>query len=76
MRSLRSVDGSVSELNQKLYELSREYYLFLYQIHALTMIRDEQIVAAYNDLNYLLQYEEMRDFAQAKIDELNEKYPM
>jgi hypothetical protein len=40
----------------------------------MVMIREEYIDAAYEDLQYLLQYEETHDFAQTKIDELDKKY--
>lgn len=38
------------------------------------MIREEYIDAAYEDLQYLLQYEQTCDFAQTKINELDQKY--
>ena len=56
---------------QLQYNNTRDYYLFLYKLHAETMIREEQYQFAYNDLNYLLQYEQTHEYAQTKIDELD-----
>lgn len=56
---------------QLQYNNTRDYYLFLYKLHAETMIREEQYQFAYNDLNYLLQYEQTQEYAQTKIDELD-----
>jgi hypothetical protein len=56
---------------QLQYNNIRDYYLFLYKLHAETMIREEQYQFAYNDLNYLLQYEQTHEYAQTKIDELD-----
>ena len=60
---------------QLQYNNIRDYYLFLYKLHAETMIREKQYQFAYNDLNYLLQYEQTQEYAQAKIDELDKTNP-
>ena len=65
----------LTEDEQLQYENIRDYYLFLYKLHAEIMIRDERYELAYNDLDYLLQYEQTKEYAQAKIDELDKINP-
>ena len=60
---------------QLQYNNIRDYYLFLYKLHAEVMIREEQYQFAYNDLNYLLQYEQTHEYAQTKIEELDKINP-
>ena len=74
MRSIASDNDELSENEQFRYNSNKEYCLFLYKLHAMVMIREEYIDAAYEDLQYLLQHEETHDFAQTKIDELDKKY--
>lgn len=74
MRSIASGNDELSENEQFRYNSNKEYCLFLYKLHAMVMIREEYIDAAYEDLQYLLQHEETHDFAQTKIDELDKKY--
>ena len=74
MRSIASGNDEISENELFRYNSNKEYCLFLYKLHAMVMIREEYIDAAYEDLQYLLQYEETHDFAQTKIDELDKKY--
>ena len=74
MQTILSDNDEISENEQCRYNSNQEYCLFLYKLHALAMIREEYIDAAYEDLQYLLQYEETHDFAQTKIDELDKKY--
>ena len=74
MQSIVSGNDEISENEQFRYKSNEEYCLFLYKLHAMVMIREEYIDAAYEDLQYLLQYEETQDFAQTKIDELDKKY--
>lgn len=74
MKSITSGNDEISESEQFRYKSNEEYCLFLYELHAMVMIREEYIDAAYEDLQYLLQYEDTHDFAQAKIDELDQKY--
>ena len=71
MKSIISGNEEISESEQFRYKSNEEYCLFLYELHAMLMIREEYIDAAYEDLQYLLQYEETHDFAQSKIDELD-----
>lgn len=71
MQSIVSGNDEISENEQFRYNSNKEYCLFLYKLHAMVMIREEYIDAAYEDLQYLLQHEETHDFAQAKIDELD-----
>ena len=65
----------LTEDEQLQYENIRDYYLFLYKLHAEIMIREERYELAYNDLDYLLQYEQTQEYAQAKIDELDKINP-
>ena len=65
----------LDEDEERQYNNIRDYYLFLYKLHAEIMIRHEFYDNAYSDLNYLLQYEQTHDFAQAKIDELDAIFP-
>jgi flagellar basal body-associated protein FliL len=65
----------LDEDEERQYNNIRDYYLFLYKLHAEIMIRHEFYDNAYSDLNYLLQYEQTHDFAQAKIDELDAIIP-
>ena len=74
MQTILSDNDEISENEQCRYNSNQEYCLFLYKLHALAMIREEYIDAAYEDLQYLLQHEETHDFAQTKIDELDKKY--
>ena len=74
MKSIMSSNEELSENEKFRYQSNEEYCLFLYKLHAMLMIREEYIDAAYEDLQYLLQYEETHDFAQTKIDELDKKY--
>ena len=74
MRSIASGNDEISENEQFRYNSNKEYCLFLYKLHAMVMIREEYIDAAYEDLQHLLQYEETQDFAQTKINELDKKY--
>ena len=60
---------------RKQYDSIQDYYLFLYRLHAEVMIREERYDSAYNDLNYLLQYEETKEYAQNRIDELDRTNP-
>lgn len=53
------------------YYNTRDYFLFLYKLHAEIMIREKQYQFAYNDLNYLLNYEQTHEYAQTKIEELD-----
>ena len=74
MQSIVSSNDEISENEQFRYKSNEEYCLFLYKLHAMVMIREEYIDAAYEDLQHLLQYEETQDFAQTKINELDKKY--
>ena len=74
MKSIMSSNEELSENEKFRYQSNEEYCLFLYKLHAMVMIREEYIDAAYEDLQYLLQHEETHDFAQTKIDELDKKY--
>ena len=74
MKAIVSGNDEISENEQLRYQSNEEYCLFLYKLHAMLMIREEYIDAAYEDLQYLLQHEETHDFAQTKIDELDKKY--
>ena len=65
----------LTEEEKILYNNRLDYYLFLYKLHAETMIREENYQFAYNDLNYLLQYEQTQEYAQARIDELDKITP-
>jgi flagellar basal body-associated protein FliL len=65
----------LDEDEERQYNNIRDYYLFLYKLHAEIMIRHEFYDNAYSDLNYLLQYEQTHDFAQAKIEELDAIIP-
>jgi hypothetical protein len=74
MQAIVSGNDEISESEQFRYQSNEEYCLFLYKLHAMVMIREEYIDAAYEDLQYLLQHEDTHDFAQTKIDELDKKY--
>ena len=65
----------LSEDEERQYNNVRDYYLFLYKLHAEIMISQEFYSEAYNDLNYLLQYEQTQEYAQAKINELDKIIP-
>lgn len=65
----------LDEDDERLYNNIRDYYLFLYKLHAEIMVRDKRYDLAYSDLNYLLQYEQTQEYAQAKIDELDKIIP-
>ena len=65
----------LDEDEERQYNNIRDYYLFLYKLHAEIMVRDERYELAYDDLNYLLQYEQTQEYAQAKIDELDKIFP-
>ena len=75
MQSIVSTNDDISENEQFRYNSNKEYCLFLYKLHAMVMIREKYVDAAYEDLQYLLQHEETHDFAQAKIDELDAIIP-
>lgn len=74
MQSIVSGNDEISENEQFRYKSNEAYCLFLYKLHAMVMIREEYIDAAYEDLQHLLQYEETQDFAQTKINELDKQY--
>ena len=61
----------LDEDEERQYNNIRDYYLFLYKLHAEIMINQKFYDNAYSDLNYLLQYEQTHEYAQAKIDELD-----
>ena len=61
----------LDEDKERQYNNIRDYYLFLYKLHAEIMINQKFYDNAYSDLNYLLQYEQTHEYAQAKIDELD-----
>ena len=63
------------ETERARYDYIKDYYLFLYKMHAELMIQRKFFDAAYSDLQYLLQYEETQEYAQAKIDELDKIIP-
>ena len=65
----------LDEDEERQYNNIRDYYLFLYRLHAEIMIHQQFYDDAYSDLNYLLQYEQTQEYAQAKIDELNKIIP-
>ncbi len=65
----------LSDDEERQYNNVRDYYLFLYKLHAEIMISQEFYSEAYNDLNYLLQYEQTQEYAQAKINELDKIIP-
>ena len=65
----------LDEDEERKYNNIRDYYLFLYKLHAEIMISQEFYDDAYCDLNYLLQYEQTHEYAQAKIDELDKIIP-
>jgi hypothetical protein len=65
----------LDEDDERLYNNIRDYYLFLYKLHAEIMVRDKRYDLAYSDLNYLLQYEQTQEYAQTKIDELDKIIP-
>ena len=65
----------LTEDEHQQYDNIRDYYLFLYKLHAEIMIREERYELAYNDLDYLLQYEQTKEYAQTKIDELDKINP-
>ena len=71
MHTIITNHDEISENDKSRYETEEEYYLFLYRLHAETMIRDERYDLAYNDLNYLLQYEQCQEYAQSRIDYLD-----
>ena len=65
----------LDEDEERQYNNIRDYYLFLYKLHAEIMINQKFYDNAYSDLNYLLQYEQTQEYAQAKIDELDKIVP-
>ena len=65
----------LTEDEHQQYDNIRDYYLFLYKLHAEIMIREERYELAYNDLDYLLQYEQTKEYAQTKINELDKINP-
>ena len=65
----------LDEDEERQYNNIRDYYLFLYRLHAEIMIHQQFYDDAYSDLNYLLQYEQTKEYAQAKIDELDKIIP-
>ena len=65
----------LDEDEERQYNNIRDYYLFLYRLHAEIMIHQQFYDDAYSDLNYLLQYEQTQEYAQAKIDELDKIIP-
>jgi hypothetical protein len=65
----------LDETERARYDYIKDYYLFLYKMHAELMIQRKFFDAAYSDLQYLLQYEETQEYAQAKIDELDKIIP-
>ena len=65
----------LDEDEERQYNNVRDYYLFLYKLHAEIMIHQQFYDDAYSDLNYLLQYEQTQEYAQAKIDELDKIIP-
>ena len=65
----------LDEDEERQYNNIRDYYLFLYKLHAEIMIHQQFYDDAYSDLNYLLQYEQTQEYAQAKIDELDKIIP-
>ena len=65
----------LDEDEERQYNNIRDYYLFLYKLHAEIMINQKFYDNAYSDLNYLLQYEQTHEYAQAKIDELDKIVP-
>ena len=65
----------LDEDEERQYNNIRDYYLFLYKLHAEIMINQKFYDNAYSDLNYLLQYEQTHEYAQAKIDELDKIIP-
>ena len=65
----------LDEDEERQYNNIRDYYLFLYKLHAEIMISQKFYDNAYSDLNYLLQYEQTQEYAQAKIDELDKIVP-
>ena len=65
----------LDETERARYDYIKDYYLFLYKMHAELMIQRKIFDAAYSDLQYLLQYEETQEYAQAKMDELDKIIP-
>ena len=55
MQSIVSGNDEISENEQFRYKSNEAYCLFLYKLHAMVMIREEYIDAAYEDLQHLLK---------------------
>ena len=65
----------LTEEEQRQSTSVHDYYLFLYRLLAECMIREQRYDAAYNALQYLLQYEQTKEYAEAKIEELDKINP-
>lgn len=68
-------DEPLNEHEQWNYDQKEAYYLFLYRMHTEILIREQNYQFAYNNLEYLSQYEQTKEYALSRMDELDKILP-
>lgn len=68
-------DEPLNEHEQWNYDQKETYYLFLYRMHTEVLIREQRYQFAYNNLQYLSQYEQTKEYALSRMEELDKIIP-
>ena len=68
-------DEPLNEHEQWNYDQKEAYYLFLYRMHTEVLIREQRYQYAYNNLQYLSQYEQTKEYALSRMKELDKIIP-
>ena len=68
-------DEPLNEHEQWNYDQKEAYYLFLYRMHTEVLIREQRYQFAYNNLQYLSQYEQTKEYALSRMKELDKIIP-
>ena len=68
-------DEPLNEHEQWNYDQKEAYYLFLYRMHTEVLIREQRYQFAYNNLQYLSQYEQTKEYALSRMEELDKICP-
>ena len=68
-------DEPLNEHEQWNYDQKEAYYLFLYRMQTEVLIREQRYQFAYNNLQYLSQYEQTKEYALSRMEELDKIVP-
>lgn len=75
LQEMAICDEPLNEHEQWNYDQKEAYYLFLYRMHTEVLIREQRYQFAYNNLQYLSQYEQTKEYALSRMKELDKIIP-